>query len=330
MSPKKKSRIELERRNPLRKQLRVGVIGVGAMGKNHARLYSELFGVELIGVSDVNETLVASVARSYDCKPFADYNDLLGENLDALSIAVPTTLHKNVALDAIQRGINVLVEKPIADTVENADEIIKAALKNGVKLMVGHVERFNPAIIKLKELVGNGLLGNIVSISAKRVGPYNPRIRDVGIILDLGTHDIDIMSYLYGEKIKEVYASAGSVVHSHEDHAIITLNFDSGSSGVIDTNWLTPHKVRNLTVIGSRGIAEVNYIEETLKIFDQEWIRDAKIEKEEPLKLELLHFIDCVQNDREPLVSGEQGKHALEVALAAVESARAGKVCEIK
>ena len=330
MPPKKKSRIELERRNPLRKQLRVGVIGVGAMGKNHARLYSELFGVELIGVSDVNETLVASVARSYGCKPFADYNDLLGENLDALSIAVPTTLHKNVALDAIQRGINVLVEKPIADTVENADEIIKAALKNGVKLMVGHVERFNPAIIKLKELVGNGLLGNIVSISAKRVGPYNPRIRDVGIILDLGTHDIDIMSYLYGEKVKEVYASAGSVVHSHEDHAIITLNFDSGSSGVIDTNWLTPHKVRNLTVIGSRGIAEVNYIEETLKIFDQEWIRDAKIEKEEPLKLELLHFIDCVQNDREPLVSGEQGKHALEVALAAVESARTGKVCEIK
>lgn len=330
MYPKKKSRIELERRNPLRKQLRAGVIGVGAMGKNHARLYSELFGVELIGVSDVNETLVASVARSYDCKPYADYHDLLGENLDAVSIVVPTTLHKQVALDAIKRGINVLVEKPIADTVENADEIIKAAREKGVKLMVGHVERFNPAIIKLKELIGNGLLGNIVSISAKRVGPYNPRIRDVGIVLDLGTHDIDIMSYLYGEKIKEVYASAGTVVHSHEDHAIITLNFDSGSSGVIDTNWLTPHKVRNLTVIGSRGIAEINCIEETLKIFDQEWVRDAKIGKEEPLKLELLHFIDCVQNDREPLVSGEQGKHALEVALAAVESARAGKVCEIK
>jgi len=330
MSPKKKSRIELERRNPLRKQLRVGVIGVGAMGKNHARLYSELFGVELIGVSDVNETLVASVARSYDCKPYIDYKALLSENPDAVSIVVPTTLHKQVALDAIKRGINVLVEKPIAGTVETADEVIKAAREKGVKLMVGHVERFNPAIIKLKELIGNGLLGNIVSISAKRVGPYNPRIRDVGIVLDLGTHDIDIMSYLYGEKIKEVYASAGTVVHSHEDHAIITLNFDSGSSGVIDTNWLTPHKVRNLTVIGSRGIAEVNCIEETLKIFDQEWVRDAKIGKEEPLKLELLHFIDCVQNDREPLVSGEQGKHALEVALAAVESARTGKVCRIE
>lgn len=314
----------------MRKQLRAGVIGVGAMGKNHARLYYELPGVELIGVADTNETLAASIAQSYGCKPYADYHDLLDENLDALSIAVPTTLHKKATLDAIQRGISVLVEKPIADTIENADEIIEAARQKRVKLMVGHVERFNPAITKLKELIDNGLLGNVVSISAKRVGPYSPRIRDVGIVLDLGTHDIDIMSYLYGEKIKEVYASAGTVVHSHEDHAIITLNFSSGSSGVIDTNWLTPHKVRNLTVIGSQGIAEVDCIEETLRIFDQEWVRDAKIEKEEPLKLELLHFIGCVQNDKEPLVSGEEGKHALEVAIAAVESASTGKVFEIK
>ena len=314
----------------MRKRLRVGVIGVGAMGKNHARLYSELPNVELIGVSDVSKTLVASIARSYSCKPYANYQDLLAENLDAVSIVVPTTLHKQVALDAIKKGINVLVEKPIADTVENADGIIKAARENGVKLMVGHVERFNPAIIKLKELIDTGLLGKVVSLSAKRVGPYNPRIRDVGIVLDLGTHDIDVMSYLYGEKIRQVYASAGTVVHSHEDHAIITLNFDSGSSGVIDTNWLTPHKVRNLTVIGSQGIAEVDCIEQTLRIFDQEWVRDAKIEKGEPLKLELMHFIDCVQRDKKPLVSGEEGKHALEVALAAVESAGAGKVCEIK
>jgi UDP-N-acetylglucosamine 3-dehydrogenase len=314
----------------VRKKLRVAVIGVGSMGKNHARIYSELKSVELIGVADVSETLAASIARNYGCKAFADYNDLLDESLDALSIVVPTTLHKKVALDAIRKGINVLVEKPIANTVENADAVIKAARNKGVKLMVGHVERFNPAIIKLKELVDSGLLGKLVSISAKRVGPYNPRIRDVGIIIDLGTHDIDIMSYLCGERTKKVYASAGSVVHSHEDHAIITLNFGSGSSGMIDTNWLTPHKVRNLTVIGSKGIAEVNYIEETLRIFDQEWVRDAKIEKEEPLKLELLHFVDCVQHDKKPLVSGEDGRHALAVALAAIESARTGKVCEIK
>jgi len=314
----------------LEKEFKVGVIGVGAMGRNHARVYSELNDVQLIGVADINEKLASSVAQSYECKAHADYNDLLNETLDAVSIAVPTTLHKKVALEAIQRGVSILVEKPLADTVENADEIIEAARQSGVKLMVGHVERFNPAIIKLKELISNGLLGDIISISAKRVGPYNPRIRDVGIILDLGTHDIDIMFYLYGDKVKEVYASAGSVIHSHEDHAIITLNFDNGSSGVIETNWLTPHKVRNLTVIGSKGIAEVNYIDSTLRIFDIEWVRDAKIEKEEPLKLELAHFIDCVQHDKEPLVSGQEGKHALQVALAAIESARTGRVCQIK
>ena len=314
----------------MEKPLRVGVIGVGAMGKNHARVYSQLPSVELIAVGDVNEELATSSAQSYNCKAYADYNDLLNEKLDAVSIAVPTTLHKKVALDAIRKGISVLVEKPIADTVENADEIIQAARQKGVKLMVGHIERFNPAVIKLKELISNGQLGDIISISTKRVGPYNPRIRDVGIILDLGTHDIDIMSYLYGEKIKEVYASAGSVIHNHEDHAIITLNFNNGSSGVIETNWLTPHKVRNLTVIGSKGIAEVDYIQSSLRISDKEWVREAKIEKEEPLKLELQNFIDCVQHDKEPLISGEGGKHALQVALAAVESAKTGRVCKIK
>ncbi len=310
-------------------KLRIGVIGVGAMGKNHARIYAQFPNVELIGVADANENLATSVALSYGCKSYVEYRKLLDEKLDAVSVAVPTTLHKKIALEAIDRGINVLVEKPMSDTLENAEEMIRAAQKKKVKLMVGHTERFNPAIMKLKELISGGLLGNIVSMSAKRVGPYSPRIIDVGIIIDLGTHDIDIMSYLYGARIKKVFASAGNVLHSQEDHAIITLIFDNGSSGVIDTNWLTPHKVRNLTVIGSKGIAELNYIEQTLRIFDKEWIRDAKIEKKEPLEIELRHFVDCVLNNREPLVSGKEGEHALEVALAAVESARTGRVYEV-
>jgi len=314
----------------LRKPLRVGVIGVGAMGRNHARVYSQLPDVKLVGIADVDESLAVSIAQNYGCKAHADYKQLLNDNLDSVSVAVPTTLHKRVALDAIRKGINVLVEKPIADTVESANEIIEAAGQNGVKLMVGHIERFNPAIIKLKELLNNGQLGDIISISAKRVGPYRSRIADVGIILDLGTHDIDIMSYLYEEKVREVYALAGSVFHSYEDHAIITLNFSNGSSGVIETNWLTPHKVRSLTVIGSKGIAEVDYTNFSLRISDQEWIREAKIDKEEPLKLELQHFIDCVRQDKHPLVSGEDGKSALEVALAAIESYKSGKASKIR
>jgi len=299
------------------------------MGRNHARIYSELADVELAGVADIDEKLAISVAQSHKCKAYTNYKELLNERLDVVSIVVPTILHKEVAHDAIAMGMNVLVEKPIADTVENADEIIKAAQRQGIKLMVGHVERFNPAITKLRELICSGQLGHIISISAKRVGPHNPRIRDVGIILDLGTHDIDVMSYLIGQKVKEVYASAGRATHSREDYAIIMLNFDNGVSGVIETNWLTPHKVRNLTVVGSEGIAEVNYIEVTLRIYDKEWTKDAKVEKVEPLKLELEHFVDCVQHDKEPSVLGQDGKHALEVAVLAEESSRTGKVYQI-
>jgi len=314
----------------MEKSLRVGVVGLGVMGKNHARLYSELPNVKLVGLCDTEEGLVENTAKQYRVRAFTNYIELLKQNLDAISIAVPTTLHKKVALDTIEKGISVLIEKPITDTVENADEIIQAAKQKGVKLMIGHIERFNPAIMKLKELINNRQLGDIISISARRVGPYVPRIRDVGIILDLGTHDIDIMSYLYGERVKEVYSSAGAVIHNHEDHAIITLNFNNGGSGVIETNWLTPHKMRNLTVIGLKGIAEVDYIESTLRIFDREWVKDAKIDKEEPLKLELLHFINCVRHDKEPLISGEDGKHALEVALAAIDSYQTEKVISIK
>lgn len=314
----------------MQQPLRAGVIGVGAMGQHHARLYFQLPDVELIAVADTDGERAISIAQIYECQAYPDYRDLLNEKLDVVSVAVPTTLHKQVALDAISRGINVLVEKPIADTMESADEIIKAARQSKVKLMVGHVEHFNPAITKLKELIDSGQLGEIISISAKRVGPYQTRIKDVGVIVDIGTHDVEVMSYLYGEKVKEVYALAGSTVHKYEDHAIVTLRFNNGASGVIETNWLTPHKVRTLTVIGSKGIAEVNYNESSLRISDREWVRDAKIDKQEPLKLELQHFVDYVRRDKDPLVSGEVARHILAVALAAVESYSTGKVCGIR
>jgi UDP-N-acetylglucosamine 3-dehydrogenase len=314
----------------LERRLKVGVIGVGAMGRNHARIYSQLPEVQLIAIADMNSELAASVAQSHRCKAYADYNDLLEEHPDAVSIAVPTALHKKVALDAISKKINILIEKPIANRIENADEIIEAARQNGVKLMVGHIERFNPAITKLKELTDSGELGDLISFSAKRVGPYNPRASGIGVIVDIGTHDIDIMSYICGERAREVYSLAGRVVHGYEDHAIIMLKFNNGGSGVIEVNWLTPHKVRKLTVVGSNGIAEVDYIESSLRISDREGERQPKINRKEPLKLELEHFIGCVCEDKEPSVSGVVGRNALEVALAAVESYKTGRVCRIK
>ena len=166
--------------------------------------------------------------------------------------------------------------------------------------MVGHIERFNPAIMALKKEVEKGKFGKIVSISATRVGPFEPRVRDVGIILDLGVHDIDLMSYLYSERVREVFATAGSVVHKFEDYASILLKFQNGNAGVIKTNWLTPHKMRSISVTGTKGIAYVDNIKSSLKIYNGLPGVEVEIEWREPLKNELEHFIECIGKDKQP------------------------------
>ncbi len=309
--------------------IRVGVIGTGAMGQNHLRIYSEMEGVELAGISDIDQKRVEFMATQFKTKAFTDYKKMFLEGLDAVSVVVPTKLHKQVALDALDAGMQVLVEKPIADTTENAEMMIEAAKKAEKVLMIGHIERFNPAVIRLKEIINSGILGKIVSISTKRVGPYNPRIRDVGVILDIGVHDIDIISYLYGKKINNVYAIAGADIHSFEDHASIILRMDHDFAGVVETNWLTPHKVRQLTAIGVKGVAYLDYINQTVQLHDNEWIRKAKVEHSEPLKNELKYFIDCAATGRKPNPCGEDGKHALEVAMAAIRSYQEGRLIEV-
>lgn len=299
------------------------------MGKNHVRIYSEMDGVELAGISDVDRERVEAMAAQYETKPFTDYKKMFADGLDAVSIVVPTKLHKQVVLDALEAGLHVLVEKPIADTLENAELMIEAAKKAGKVLMVGHIERFNPAVIKLKEIIDEGHLGKIVSISTRRVGPYNPRIRDVGVILDIGVHDIDIISYLYGRKVNSVYAIAGADIHSFEDHASIILRLDHEFAGVVETNWLTPHKVRKLTAIGVKGVAYLDYIDQTVELHDSGWVRKAKVVKSEPLMNELKHFISCAAEGKEPGTTGEDGKHALEAAMAAISSYKEERLIEL-
>lgn len=309
--------------------MRVGVIGIGSMGKNHLRVYSEM-NQEIVGIADINIEKGNFLAKKYNTKFFRDYRELLKKDLDAVSIAVPTTLHKKVALDCMEKGINILIEKPIADTLRNALEIKAKAEKEDLKVMVGHIERFNPAIEKIKEMTGAGEMGELVSISAKRVGPYNPRIRDVGIIIDLGVHDIDIISYLYKDKVEYVYASAGSVIHNFEDHASILLKFRNGHAGLIETNWLTPFKIRTLTMVGDRGIASIDYLVPSLKLYNEKEEKYIRIEKKEPLKSELEHFIECIKKNKEPIVSIEDGKNALKIALSAIESYKKNKIIKIK
>ncbi len=310
--------------------IRVGVIGAGAMGKNHIRIYSEMTNVELAGISDIDKDLVEELAQEYNTKSFTDYNELLKMDLDAISIVVPTKMHKVVAIECIRSGANVLVEKPISDSVENAQAIIDAAKENDKIVMVGHIERFNPAVIKLKEIIDSGLLGKIVSISTTRVGPYNPRIRDVGVILDIGVHDIDIISYLYGKSVNQTYTVAGADIHSFEDHATIHMRFDHELSGLVEVNWLTPHKVRNLTALGVEGVAYLDYIDQTVELHDSGWVRKAKIEQKEPLRNELEYFVDCVKEGKQANPSGEDGMHALKVSLAAIRSYKEEKLIQIE
>ncbi|NMC76797.1 MAG: Gfo/Idh/MocA family oxidoreductase [Candidatus Methanofastidiosa archaeon] len=309
--------------------IKIGVIGAGVMGGHHIRNLS-CMDVELVGLSDIDKNRVSELSENFNTKGFLDYKELVKEGIDAAVVAVPTKLHKPVCDYLIDNGVDILVEKPIADTVENGKEIITKAKKEGIKISVGHIERFNPAIQKLKEIIKNESLGKVVTMSSKRVGPYNPRIRDVGIIVDLGVHDIDIMSFLLEEKVKTVYATGGKRIHPFEDFATILMTFGNSCTGLIDTNWHTPHKVRSLTVVADKGIAEVDYIDQKLILYDKEWVKEAKIERREPLSLELECFINYLKKDTAPPVSGEDGLHALEVAISAIDSYVNNKIINIK
>ncbi len=310
--------------------VRIGVIGTGKMGRNHVKIFSSMKNVDLVGVADINEEVVRDIAGEYSTRPYLDYKDLIGENLDAVSIVVPTTLHKEVAINSIRAGCHVLVEKPISATVDEGREMIAEANKYQKKLLVGHVERFNPAVNILKEIVDDGVLGNVVSISSKRVGPYSPRITDCGIILDLAPHDIDVISYLYNDRVKEVYTIAGKAFHSQEDHATLMLRFHRGTAGVIETSWLPPHRVRMLNVVGEAGVASLDFIEQKVIVYDKDWAREANVERKEPLRNELRHFINLICNSESPIVSGEDSLHALAVALTAVESYRADRLMKVR
>ena len=302
------------------KKVRVGVIGAGKMGQHHIRIWEQFPGVELIGFADPNELARAEVAKKFSVTGFADYHELLDQNLDAVSVVVPTTIHKEVALAAIEAGCHLLVEKPIADTVANGRDIISHAKKYDRRLMVGHIERFNPAVQMLREIISDGILGEVVTISSKRVGPYPGRIQDSGIILDLAPHAVDIFCYLMNSAITQAFTIAGSRVHTHEDHASIMLKFASGQAGHIDLSWLTPHKVRELNVVGLNGVASLDFVAQSIVVYDKSWAREAKVQKKEPLLNELEFFLDIVKGKREPLVTGEDSLYALHVALNCIAS----------
>lgn len=321
--------------------MKTAVLGVGNMGRHHARVYAEMPGVNLVAVADVSRTLGQQIATKYGCKYYNDYQQLLdNEDIDAASIAVPTSLHKAVALECIKRKIPVLIEKPIADTVASAQAIIRSSEKHGVAVCVGHIERFNPSIQKLREFIEEKRFGKIISISSKRVGLFPPQIKDTDVIIDLAVHDIDICAFLLGVQPTTVNARAGKALNSKRyDYADIILGYN-GVDVVIQVNWITPVKVRELSLIGTKGYAELNYLTQTLKIYKSNYEKkfdsygdyivkfgtphteELNLAGTEPLQSEIKNFINFLSKKNGHVVSAREGLHALRIALKAARAAQ--------
>ena len=325
---------------------RVALIGLGTMGRNHLRVLSDLDGAELAAVCDQDREAVEDVGRTHSIPGYCSWSEMLErEQLDAAVVAVPTRFHMEVGLAALAQGLHVLVEKPIATNLEEGRRLVDAAQAAQRVLAVGHIERFNPAVRELQRRVGAGEIGRIYQIQARRLGPFPARIRDVGVVIDLATHDLDVMYTLAASRVERLYAETEQRIHTeHEDILNALLKFENGLLGVLQVNWLTPTKIREISVLGERGMIVCNYIEQELRYYRNAAMagnraRDAQpravsegdvvnipVVQAEPLRAELDAFVGAVRGERELEVDGEAGLRALALALALVSSAAEARV----
>jgi UDP-N-acetylglucosamine 3-dehydrogenase len=303
--------------------LRVGVVGVGVMGSNHARVFADLAGVSLVGVADPDRKPRDMVAGALACAAFSDVGELLAVGVDAVTIAAPTHLHQELALDCIKRGVHVLVEKPIAPSVAEGRTIIAAARHAGVSLMVGHVERFNPTVEAIKDAIR---AEDILSIAITRVGPFPPRMSNVGVVIDLAVHDIDLIRWFTESEIVEVQPQLSSALAEREDIALLQFRTASGVLAHINTNWLTPFKARNVTIATrNKYIMGDLLTRQVTECFgfqpDGSYsMRHLSVGHAEPLRAELQAFVGAIRNGTEPAVTGNEGVASLEIAIRCLES----------
>ena len=327
---------------------RLGLIGLGTMGRNHLRLLSARDDARLVAVADPVAASVEAAASSSGAQAYAEPLAMLAEaELDAVVVASPTTTHHPLALAALERGIAVLVEKPLAATPDEADDLVTAAERGGVPLQVGHVERFNPAVLELGRLLDTGWLSTVYAITSRRAGPFPDRIRDVGVTMDLATHDVDILSFVAAERPIRVTAETAQRVHQdHEDLLFGLLSFPSGTVGMLDVDWLTPAKRRTLTVVGEEGMFELDYLSQRLTFtrstdttnprliagyaptFEGESV-DLPLVTHEPLAAELDAFLEVVRDGGRPVVDGGDGWWAVVLADALLRSAREQRTVEL-
>ncbi|MGA2126804.1 MAG: Gfo/Idh/MocA family oxidoreductase [Xanthobacteraceae bacterium] len=298
--------------------LRVGVVGVGVMGSNHARVLNDLPGVHFVGVADPDHQQAAFVANALGCTAVTDVDALIERGIDAITIAAPTHLHHPIALACVARGIHVLVEKPIASTAEEGHDIVVAARRAGVTLMVGHVERFNPAVQAIKDAIRSE---DILSIAITRVGPFPPRMSNVGVVIDLAVHDIDLIRWFTDSDIVEVQPQLSSAVAEREDIALLQFRTASGVLAHINTNWLTPFKARTVHIATRRkyliGDLLTRQVTECFGFQpDGSYsMRHLSVGHAEPLRAELLAFVEAIRDGKRPAVTGEEAVASLEIAM---------------
>lgn len=311
-------------------KIRVGVVGVGHLGQHHARIYGSLPQCELVGVVDIDPRAAQKIAKAHGGRAFSDYRELFGK-VDALSIVVPTVYHHAIASECLRQKIHLMVEKPITSTVDEAQDLISLARENQCILQVGHIERFNTAVMRLKQLVDRPMF-----IEGHRLGPYDPRVKDVGVVLDLMIHDLDIILQLANSPVKSVEGAGVGVYGNHEDIANARIHFENGCIANLTASRVTPNRKRKIRIFQPDTYLSIDYIEQEVEIFQRVPIpnpepgmpaisivrKKEKIEKKEPLKLELVHFLDCVARGSEPMVRGEHARDALMLAVEISEQVR--------
>ena len=319
--------------------LRLGLAGLGSMGRNHLRVISNHSETTLAAVSDPDASVLQAAVSQTGARGFADPLAMIEEaELDGVVLAAPTTAHRALALAAIERGLAVMVEKPLAATVEDGLAIVTAARKRGVRVQVGHVERYNPAVMEMGRLLREGWLSTIYAITSRRAGPFPARIRDVGVTVDLGTHDVDMLCWIANERPVRVYAETAQRLHAtHEDLTFGLMHFPSGATGFMDVDWLTPAKRRSLVTVGEEGMFELDYLTQKLTFTRSDVDRpqmirgyattftgdvaEIPIANIEPLRAELDEFVRVLRTGERPYVDAEDGLWAVAIANALLTAA---------
>ena len=323
--------------------LKVGVIGVGSMGQNHARIYSELG--NLVGTYDAFPDSAKHVARRLGTKVFDSVDELFA-NVDAVSICTPTTSHFGVAKKAIEMGKAVLLEKPFTGNEKQARMLCELAEANKVTLASGFVERFNPVVKATKESLSSGKFGRLVSIGSRRVSSYPNRIRDVGVIKDLAIHDVDVIRYITGREVRSIYALGGRMkCPQYEDHANFLMELDDSIIATLEVNWLTPMKVRKVSLTCSSGFAQMDYMDQSLEFSSSSMyevddsdmshipmeldVHHVFVKKEEPLRRELEAFIHAAEMSSNAQMDGWGALANLRICNAALLSLTDGRQVDI-